>query len=492
LVSFVMMREIWWMASVALAPLVVSAESQASPGAEVVVGAVRSYRAEHRRTQVDAFVQVPYALLQPSTGAPGGALSYRLSVRVTDSTGLTLLQESWQNHAIAEADRPDAYTVEMIRFSLAPGHYHLDVGVEDSVSGHRASSGIDLEGFASTPAASDLLLSPRMRLVTATDTVPQPAELRWGNILVTAAARLQLTPLRPRAFYLLEAYCTQVESGTLEMRVADSAGKVVVRAAPAQVQVPNGGGVLRGELDLTGLPPGHYTMIASLKLADESIERDAPLVMAGLGETLAKDVARREVERGTDQGYFEAMNDAELAAAKEPLVTIAEYGELAPWDKSLSLGAKRRFLAQFWEKRDPTPTTPRNEAREGFYDKVAFADKTYREAGRKTTKGWRTDRGRIYIRNGPPDDVLQRGSSGGAPRLQAKALPYEVWRYTRQGKDRWYIFMDRNGLGAFQLVHSNDLKEPGLPNWNEFLGQDQMEEIGRFLGIEIYQSGRVF
>ena len=45
-------------------------------------------------------------------------------------------------------------------------------------------------------------------------------------MLVTAAARLELTPLRPMVFYLLEAYSPQQAEGTLAMKVVDSAGKV--------------------------------------------------------------------------------------------------------------------------------------------------------------------------------------------------------------------------------------------------------------------------
>ena len=95
--------------------------------------------------------------------------------------------------------------MDMVRFSLAPGRYRLDVSSRIRCRAGRPLD-VDLEGFASAPAASDLVLSPRIRPATAGDTVPRPAELRWGRMLVTAAARLQLTPLRPTAYYLLEAY----------------------------------------------------------------------------------------------------------------------------------------------------------------------------------------------------------------------------------------------------------------------------------------------
>ena len=451
------------------------------PDTDLILRAVRSYRAEGGRTEVNAFVQVPYLLMQPTTSGPEGRLSYRVEVRVTDSTGLKLLEQSWQNQATAALRRPDAFAVDMVRFSLAPGRYRLEVAVVDSVSGHRAATGVDLEGFASAPAASDLLLSPQIRPTAAGDTVPRPAELRWGQMLVAAAARLDLTPLRPTAYYLLEAYSPAQANGTLRLRVADSAGKALITTAETPVQVPTGGGVLKGQLDLAGLPPGSYDMVAALQLGGKTVERAAGFTMAGLDETLEKDVVRREAAKVTDEGYFEAMAQEELELAKEPLVIIAESGELSKWSKDLSLRAKRRFLVDFWKRRDPTPDTPVNEARRVFYDGVAYAEKHFGEKGRVSAPGWRTDRGRIYIKYGEPEEQLDRVQAG-------RAVPYQVWRY-RQGRDRYFVFADRsNGIGVYQLVHSNDVKEIGLPNWREIVTQEGVADIGRFLGIDFFDG----
>lgn len=458
-------------------------QSPDAADAGLILRAVRSYRAEQGRTEVNAFVQVPYDVLEPTGEGNTGSLSYRVGVKVTDSTGLTLLQQSWQNHAPAAVRGPSAFAVEMVRFSLAPGRYNLEVSVEDSVSGRKVGSSVALEGYRGAPPASDLLLSPQIRPVTAGDTVPRPAELRWGRMLVTAAARLELTPLRATAYYLLEAYAAQEATGTLTIKVVDSTGKALTTTAGTPVTVPAGGGVLKGQLDLNGLPPGRYTMAASLQLGGQTVERSATFAMAGLDETLGKDVARREANKGTDEGYFEAMDEQALNAAKEPLFLIAESGELSKYSKDLSLRAKRRFLTEFWQKRDQTPTTAVNETRQRFYDAVAYADRTYGEKGRAAVPGWKTDRGRIYVRNGAPEEVLQRPQAGRSP-------PYEVWRF-RSPKDRYYVFLDRaNGLGNYQLIHSNDLKETGQPNWRELLHKEEaVEDIGRFLGIELKASG---
>jgi GWxTD domain-containing protein len=300
-------------------------------------------------------------------------------------------------------------------------------------------------------------------------------------MLVTAAARLALTPLRPTAYYLLEAYPAQEANGTLRMRVVDSTKKALITTAETPVAVPAGGGVLKGQLDLTGLPPGNYSIVAALSLGGNTVERSAGFSMAPLEETLEKDVVRREAAKSTDEGYFDAMSPEELETAKEPLVLIAESGELSKWSKDLSVRAKRRFLTDFWKRRDPTPDTPVNQARQVFYDGVAYADRTFGEKGRAAVPGWKTDRGRIYVKNGSPDEQLDRIQAG-------RSVPYQVWRY-RRGKDRYYVFADRsNGVGIYQLVHSNDVRENGVPNWREIVREEAVADIGRFLGIDFFDG----
>src|SRR5918997_1810390 len=100
-----------WLVVLAVAgsPLPASAAAQLSvPTAQqsgLVMRAVRFYRAEMNRTRVKGLVQIPLALLQPA--GPNRARSYAMSVRVADSTGLTLYQQSWQSHAADVAGSAD-------------------------------------------------------------------------------------------------------------------------------------------------------------------------------------------------------------------------------------------------------------------------------------------------------------------------------------------------------------------------------------------------
>ncbi len=449
-------------------------------GSPLVVNAVRFYRADQNRTRVRGLIEIPLSLVQAAGDQPGN-VSYTVSVRVADSTGLTLYKQSWQNRARPVAGAAEAYTVEIVDFAVAPGTYRLEAQVDDSASRRSASSAVEVQAFSAEDLASDLLLAPEIRVAPADDTIPRPGEFRSGQYLVRAAARVRLTPLQAKVYYLLEAYADSGQAGTLSVSIRDSS-TIVVRTPDLPVQVGVGGGVLKGQLDLAGLPEGAYTMVAALKLGGRQIERTAQFTMAGLQETVSRAALKMEAARVTDSGYFGAMSGPQLDSAQAPLGYVAKSGELSPWSKDLSVGAKRRFMTGFWTRRDPSPGTGRNERREAFYQAVEFANREYKEGGRKTVPGWRSDRGRIYAKNGAPGDVLRRQQEGQTP-------PYEVWRYT-QGKSTYYIFVDRTGFGAYQLVYTDDLTETSLPGWGDLLGRRAVADASQFIGVDLMSETR--
>lgn len=451
----------------------------------LTVRAVRFWVPEYGQTVVKAFVQVPYVVLTPTSTGADGVLSYRISVRVADSSGLTLMQQSWAKHARGADRAPGVTGFEMLEFPVAPGRYRLELALEDSVSGAKVERSVDFQGFSGKPGASDLVLSPRMRIPGPADSIPGPGELRRGNTILTASAEVQLAPLgdRSKLYYYLEAYSEAADSGVLGLEIKNAAGESVVPLPARPVQFAAGGGVIRGQLDLTGLPEGSYDLHTTLTVHGRTTERTARFSMGDLASALQQENEQRALRLVSDTGYFGEMSDEELDGAFAPLYYVSTSDDrLSVWSPQLSVSAKRAFLVNFWKGRDPTSGTPRNELREAFYGRIAEADRRYTDQQRGSRPGWRTDMGRVYIRNGEPVEVLRRSQVGLAP-------PYQVWRFAG-AREMWYVFVDRTNFGSYDLVASNDPKEPSRAGWEGQVGPDALNDIGRFLNIDFVRRSR--
>jgi len=147
--------------------------------------------------------------------------------------------------------------------------------------------------------------------------------------------------------------------------------------------------------------------------------------------------------------------------------------ERNPYRKDeLSLAAKRRFLIEFWAKRDDIKSTPVNEYRMAFYDKVGYANAHY---GARFVAGWKTAMGKIYTKYGAPDDSLPS-------RMAGRGIPTMVWRMTH-GKARWFIFGDRSNNGSWQLLRSSEATESGMPGWLASVTIEAARDIAIWLAL---------
>jgi len=82
---------------------------------------------------------------------------------------------------------------------------------------------------------------------------------------------------------------------------------------------------------------------------------------------------------------------------------------------------REHFIEQFWLRRDPTPGTLANEFKEEHYRRIAYTNEHYTPSS--GLPGWKTDRGRVYITYGPPDEIEDHS------RPNDSSVPYQQWRY---------------------------------------------------------------
>lgn len=159
-----------------------------------------------------------------------------------------------------------------------------------------------------------------------------------------------------------------------------------------------------------------------------------------------------------EQSEFATMNEEKVAVFYEQIKPISTEYERGVWDKCETLGARQRFLYTFWEDRNTDTTKSFNPALEEFRDKINYANRNFKYG--LNEDGWRTDRGKIYVKYGKPTQVLRYTAKGEQP-------AYEVWNYDEMQGGIEFVFIDFRNNGMFRFVHSTALGEMSNPNWFE-------------------------
>jgi GWxTD domain-containing protein len=187
--------------------------------------------------------------------------------------------------------------------------------------------------------------------------------------------------------------------------------------------------VQRGEMTVPAGERAAYRMhpeFASLWL--DSYTLDVKVAAAG------HEARRRySFQMSSSPGMIEGDSRQSLELV-EIIATPEEMRELRDAPATMRKEAWNRF----WRRRDPTPDTPENEFRDEFFARVHYTEQHFSVLG----PGWRSDRGRIYIQYGPPDQVEESGMNTDGP-------AYQIWTYQRDG--RQFVFVDYDGYGRYEL-----------------------------------------
>ncbi len=131
----------------------------------------------------------------------------------------------------------------------------------------------------------------------------------------------------------------------------------------------------------------------------------------------------------------------------EDVTYIIDDRERATFVSLQSDPEREKFIEQFWKRRDPTPNTVENEFKEEHYRRIAYSNERF-AAG---IPGWKTDRGRVYVVYGPPDEIEAHPSGD----RTGTTYPYEEWLYRRiegRGDNVIFRFEDSSRSGEYRLV----------------------------------------
>ena len=193
----------------------------------------------------------------------------------------------------------------------------------------------------------------------------------------------------------------------------------------------------------------------------------------------AKQAAKQKAK--SDKDLFKELDSQYKKWLNEDVVYIISPEERSAFVHLTTNEEREQFIEQFWQRRNPDPDSADNTFKEEHYRRIAYTNEHYASG----IPGWKTDRGRIYIMWGPPDEIDSHPSGGSYDRPSnegggsTSTYPFEDWRYRYLegiGEDVNIEFVDPTMTGEFHLTM--DPSEKDALTYVPGAGLTQMESMG--------------
>lgn len=349
----------------------------------------------------------------------------------------------------------DQFFVSQRGYEVPMGNYQIIVTGADTLTGIKTDSiflnNIDITSYGNGLQISDIELCSS--IAASRDT----AQIFYKNSLqVVPNPSLVFGGVHfPIVWHYLELYNLNKDSAyIIETNIYDQRG-VRKRKSDKRKQYNVTNAVDVGTTTISNLPSGKYHYQVRI------LDKDSNEIASVRKQFFTNNphiplTASTDLSRGSE---FLGMSSDELVKEFRMAQYIATDEEIRTFNKLTEIEGMREFLSKFWSEvergrlgRDPV-------SRIEYLHRTSIVNESYRNMSRE---GWRTDRGRVYLLYGQPDDIQRYPSS-------ENAKPYEIWEYHQIENGVIFVFVDRSGFGEYRLVHSTKRGELQDETWERNL-----------------------
>lgn len=344
--------------------------------------------------------------------------AYGVTASFEPEAGSDPVEKSWQQSVSVDTFDETLLTGETIVFqtdlTLLPGEYDLDLTVRDRNADH----GSEVSGTLDVPALPDARLA-----------LSEPVLLRLyrpaadgTEYVVHPSHYYPSTP--ERIDFLAEASGASSGAAPYTLRVSlvpEGEDAEPVEATWTNALTPDSFGILEafGSLEKPEVQFGEFELTFELTDAAGTVvaSESTPLMIAGSSAWISTN-------------WEDALDLIAYEATEDEMEILEDIGEPA---------RRLEAWACFWKIRDPVPATATNEALVSYFERIDTANRTWRSALRP---GFKSDRGRVYMTLGAPDDIIERP-------MPAGPVPFEIWRYYDYNVE--IRFVDRIGFNNYEI-----------------------------------------
>lgn len=220
--------------------------------------------------------------------------------------------------------------------------------------------------------------------------------------------------------------------------------------------------ILLNTMDITQLPSGNYLLVFEtrdrnnnlLTMKETFFQRHNPNAEFNITNLLVLDPSETFVAEYNLQDTLRMYIDYLYAISAQP---EKDYAKSLVREGDVEL--MQKYFLNFWLERDPV-----NPEKAWLDYKLLVAQANHNFSSVRI-KGYKTDRGRVYLQYGEPNVIAESHN-------EPSAYPYEIWHYYElQGQtDKKFVFYTRDIVtNDFQLIHSNAMGELNNMHWQTYI-----------------------
>lgn len=425
-----------------------------------------SFVAQHNATYVEFYIQMSYDRLSFVRAGKYFCAVYEIDFNIEDAEGNLLQGQSAQDSVKVEKyDETTAnhnYRVALLNFCVRPGDYHLRAMITDRETGktYEVRGKFSARNFSSADlTVSDLQFSRDIHLDSSASSFVKHNRYIEPNVM-RLYGQFASHLFVYYEVYNLAAATTAVDSFRTLFIIRNVNGDEIKQLWKT-TRKPGTSCVQSIVLPMADLKSGAYTL--TVRVFDNHSGYYA-----------------EQANRFDVQWDIFSLQERKFEDLVAQLRYIASRDELKLLE-NLPQTDRQRGLAEFWQRRDPTPGTPQNEMMNEYYRRLGYAKAHFQWEG---GEGWKSPQGKVYVTYGPPDaiqrltqtevegNVMQPYGPPNATRqnlyrstlarrpASLQNTPYEIWEYAQS--NRRFVFADWRGAGIYELIEPAFLSGAGI------------------------------
>ena len=362
---------------------------------------------------------------------------------------------------VSDTTNLNGFFMDVQRYSLANGEYQMEISIEDANNDSRKPFTVEENiivdfpddiCFSSIIALEDYRVSTQENATTKNgyDLTPMVMPYYPENINVLSFyAEIYNTEktLGKDEKYLLNTYLMTFESNT---KLNNYFFSKRMNVKDTEIIINN--------MDISGLPSGNYYLVLEARNRNNEIigfnqlffqrsNNNYQINHSTLATINPKDVFSGNIDNiDTIREYIRTLSPISSQIEREYANNLV---------KSDDITTMQQYFYSFWASRNAL--SPQIEW-ENYFAQVKRVNASFTAV---RIKGYDTDRGRIFLKYGAPDRIVQNHNEPGA-------YPYEIWHYYTLEKQRnkKFVFMTRDiATNDFQLIHSDAVGELNNSRW---------------------------